>query len=891
MEITYYSAEMIEDALYKALAGVDSPVYTNERPEMLDKSVNSFYVVSCENDIIDRGAIGKTVASIYIYSKELGRGIKDSTKLRAMEAAIVGLFPVTTEYYFFAVTGSVSMSDNSGYSIQCLSVSTTIKKRYVELTDTSVPASLIKIKELEATIAQLIEQGGVDIQPYLDQIASLEAEIVTQTQQHALAVQSLEAQISSLEEDINHVNAAHSIEIGELNQSYGLIITGLEGQISALQQDIIDLNNAHNAEVSGLEGQIDSLNGQIISLNASISSLEGQVLFLEGEKAILEGQVADLGQQVSTLEGEKSLLEAEVLSLNGDITDLNGQILSLQGQITTLDGQIIAIGETITSLNGQISVLESEVSSLEGQIVTLNGEISILQGEKSILEGQVASLQGDVSLLEAEVLSLEGQITTLNQEHQDAITDLNNAHQLVVDGLDAEISQLESEATQVVIAFQGYLDQISGEEHTNLPDVLESKSLIRGAIIGKGVDVVETATLRSYADRIAEIQGPDPGYAPPSDWPDISDVANDEIKMIVCDLFPVPIAFKVWGSASYTVDWGDGATENYGSGLRAEHLYTKGAGMPCSRGYTTFVVTVSSQGIMNQFRVEGDQPTELVTNLLGVKIGTETLTSLKEGLRYFCRNPLLEFVILPDSMPVLTDLVGFCQFSPSLRKLVLPLNMPKLMFANSLAAHCQSLYEIRLPTYMPSVQTLQEVFSTNMSIREIILPELMPQLSNMRKAFYDCRALERVVLPSVAPITDCLEAFTSCYSLAEIVNIEAERVVGAGVNFVNAFSGCRSLKNIIIADPIDALDAKGWTWLTRTSLVSIRFLNTNSTFSLASTISFAYTSLSRESLVTLFGDLPSVSGKNIGLTECEGAKYLTASDKLIITSKGWTIIG
>jgi hypothetical protein len=82
----------------------------------------------------------------------------------------------------------------------------------------------------------------------------------------------------------------------------------------------------------------------------------------------------------------------------------------------------------------------------------------------------------------------------------------------------------------------------------------------------------------------------------------------------------------------------------------------------------------------------------------------------------------------------------------------------------------------------------------------------------------------------------------------------------------------------------------------RVDVQSVRLLNT-STGQWAGTspqINVSYTNLSTAALVQLFNDMAAqgtVTSKTINITGATGAAGLTAGDRLIITSKGWTITG
>jgi hypothetical protein len=59
-------------------------------------------------------------------------------------------------------------------------------------------------------------------------------------------------------------------------------------------------------------------------------------------------------------------------------------------------------------------------------------------------------------------------------------------------------------------------------------------------------------------------------------------------------------------------------------------------------------------------------------------------------------------------------------------------------------------------------------------------------------------------------------------------------------------------------------------------------------------INVSFCNLSTAALNTLFADIAAqgnVVSKTINITSCTGAAGLTAADRLVLTSKGWTITG
>jgi hypothetical protein len=79
-------------------------------------------------------------------------------------------------------------------------------------------------------------------------------------------------------------------------------------------------------------------------------------------------------------------------------------------------------------------------------------------------------------------------------------------------------------------------------------------------------------------------------------------------------------------------------------------------------------------------------------------------------------------------------------------------------------------------------------------------------------------------------------------------------------------------------------------------ITSLRFLNTQSSQwgGTSPQVNISYTRIGYTALVQLFNDIAATgtyTGKTINITGCDGAASLTAGDRAIITSKGWTITG
>ena len=134
-----------------------------------------------------------------------------------------------------------------------------------------------------------------------------------------------------------------------------------------------------------------------------------------------------------------------------------------------------------------------------------------------------------------------------------------------------------------------------------------AKADIKTAIEAKGVSVPSETKLDDYNTYVSQISSGG-GWQPPSDWIDISTVADNEIKLLVSDQC-YSLAFIVTtASGTYSIDWGDGNTETgIASGATKTHRYTLGAGQACSEGYTTFAVRIyGAISDITSFKVAND---------------------------------------------------------------------------------------------------------------------------------------------------------------------------------------------------------------------------------------------------------------------------------------------
>jgi hypothetical protein len=130
----------------------------------------------------------------------------------------------------------------------------------------------------------------------------------------------------------------------------------------------------------------------------------------------------------------------------------------------------------------------------------------------------------------------------------------------------------------------------------------------------------------------------------------------------------------------------------------------------------------------------------------------------------------------------------------------------------------------------------------------------------------------------ITSATNISQAFLSCNSLVKIGIITAP----AATNITSVFNNCPKLREIVFTS-CAAVTTTTTAFSSCLSLEKLRMPGIAATFSISGC------NLQRPALVTLFGDLATVTAKTITITNNPGVADLTAADLLIATAKGWTV--
>ena len=320
----------------------------------------------------------------------------------------------------------------------------------------------------------------------------------------------------------------------------------------------------------------------------------------------------------------------------------------------------------------------------------------------------------------------------------------------------------------------------------------------------------------------------------PSDWlalttPDISE------QKIVGLHAVLPgnnwVAFTL--SGAYTVDWGDGTTENFAAGVTAYRNLawsSYNTSTLTARGYRQAIITITPQSGHNitswNFLVKHNQPglsNGYSTGWLDMRLCTPHVASRTfSGSAGQVWHRMIEKWQQIDTSAVTS--------------------------AYQMFYGCSSLQSVTLDT--SAVTDTSEMFSNCSSLQSVTLDT--SAVTSTSWMFYGCSSLQSVTLDTSA-VTSTSQMFANCSSL-QSVTLDT----GAVTNASSMFNNCPSLQSVVL------------TGLTRG-------------------VSVANASLSSTALDALYTSLGTAAGSQT--ITVSGNYGTTGDDPSIATGKGWTISG
>jgi len=402
----------------------------------------------------------------------------------------------------------------------------------------------------------------------------------------------------------------------------------------------------------------------------------------------------------------------------------------------------------------------------------------------------------------------------------------------------------------------------------------------------------------------------------PTDWLAMPTIGTQEFigLLAITDDGSNHIALLCTGA--YTVDWGDGVTENVATGIQANHSYTYStisSGTLTTRGYKQVLVRVTPQAGQNltSLNLRRTNPTigkKHITGWLDMSINAPNIsgTSLTlGGDAALVIHGMCERVIISSIGNISCNYL-FGNFN-SLQSVNLFNTSSTTNFTN-MFYDCYKLKKV--PLFNTSAATTtQGMFGVCISLKEVPLFDLS-SVTNLASMFYNCMTLETIPLFNLrtnAPVS-MANMFQSCTSLRRIPLLNTIAVTSlnstfyscgietipllntvAVTDFTNTFRECNILQTLPnLNTSAGTTFAAIFTNNIISSLGKAAFQGTRYAISYSGGIGMC---LSQSAIVDIFNGLgTAVGAQTITVTNNPGRAALTAAEILIATSKGWTVV-
>lgn len=393
------------------------------------------------------------------------------------------------------------------------------------------------------------------------------------------------------------------------------------------------------------------------------------------------------------------------------------------------------------------------------------------------------------------------------------------------------------------------------------------------------------------------------GWIRPNGWLPLDDInpGDHRAEMLVAVFDNVPetyLGFRVGGTGTFTVDWGDGVITSGGAGTTFTHSYTPStvsASTLTERGYRQAKLILTTTGTLTQIDcdVSGLNKGYTLSNpLLDLHIGAPTLSRLQPGdttATNYHASRMLEHVKVYSTSSSCELIFEQCTAFRSLETAGQRIPVSSVNFESCLAldtildifdfSNCTSLSSSFSDCYrLQTVGIDTSTFSGSMGLmfRNCLNlrngPEMDTSLvTNMYSMFNGCALLESVPLYDISSValnaTSLDEMFASCNSLRYVPAFNF-----AGRDVEDLFGSVTSHGNV------NYVQTRSLEWFDPTGMDS-------------SNVDLSHKRLSREAIVHVFNNLGTpATTKTIWVNGNPGAAALTSDDLLIATSKNWIAV-
>lgn len=427
----------------------------------------------------------------------------------------------------------------------------------------------------------------------------------------------------------------------------------------------------------------------------------------------------------------------------------------------------------------------------------------------------------------------------------------------------------------------------------------DTKSAIKDAIVAKGVSVPTGTAFRDYATKIGEITNGggtgseiDYTWVRPTEWLPLPDNVDEVQKVSILNaVYDTDSEFVALCCAGdYTVDWGDGTSNNYAAGVKAEHKYAYSdidlnSDTVATFGYKQCIITITPQIGNNLTVIDLQQNPSLYGtaiwrfNILAVNINAQYCTNLWLG----CNKASSPKTILSSAQFRLLESVNIGE-----------LNCTSLV---GLCANCKKLQNVSIKS-TTGVSVMSYMFSNCTSLKSI--PDLdysnCTTLSNFATRCYRLKELGHFNTTSALEVLTNFA--TSCENLTKAATFDnTHYVTDVAAMYANTalttfpdydFYSAKTI-DIIASTQIEIFPAITFGPALTSIAVTPNGSNYIKRMLAPIPVSFIVNGrMGANALNEMYTILPTVTGKTVTVT---GNYGVSGDDPSIATSKGWTVTG
>jgi len=424
---------------------------------------------------------------------------------------------------------------------------------------------------------------------------------------------------------------------------------------------------------------------------------------------------------------------------------------------------------------------------------------------------------------------------------------------------------------------------------TELTKLAGTKTAIRQAIEAKGVSV-GSAPFADYPAKISSISGgsePVEGWVRNSAWLTLPTVQATEQKFVgLHAVWPESNFCAFSASGAYTVDWGDGVTENFAAGVLAQHEYnysnptlagTDGAG---ALPYKQAIVTVTPQAGQTLTALNLNRRHALTglprynSGWLDIVISGPSITSLTISAfsNVVLFTALEQVSLLSNSVTSFNYMFYLCRALRSIPTLFV--KDSGVIDMSNMFNLCEAIQGVPLFNTQ-AVTNMTGMFNSCTSLKSVPLFNTQA-VTAMNFMFAECTSLKSVPLFNMQTVTNLSSMFSSCSTIqsVKLTNLQS------AVNVSSMFSSCFSMQEVDLTLNSQLVPSTNSMFSNCTSLSRLKLSG------LANSFSVTGCKLSANALNELYASLPTVSSATVVVTGNYGA---ASDDPTIATAKGWNV--